>query len=160
MSDYKRFAFIGLFSTVNLAQLATLGRSLYRYRVPKLAVRTHEGALLRLSVNDAAQSQILRNEVGRWTLRVDHRIRAETGPILRTLGIKSLPSIHSDFSDIEDDAAVRALATLLPLANQAGGSPKTVESAVTLMTERLPGMELLIPTIGESTVPRTLPGLA
>ncbi len=149
-SDYSGFASVGLVSLSNLAQFANLSRSMYRSRVPVLTVRTHEGALLRLSANDAAQSHVMLNEVGRWSLRVDHRSRATTGPILQALGVRSRPSMHSDYSDIEDDAAIRALATMLPMVNQAGGNRKLVDSAVTLMTRRQPGIGLLMPTISQS----------
>ena len=59
-----------------------------------------------------------------------------------------------DFADINGDAAVRALTSMLPLANQAGGNKKTVDSAVSLMMRRSSGMGLLIPTIRQRTSSR------
>jgi hypothetical protein len=119
----------------------------------KIHLRSDDGTLLPLAFSAALNARLLIAN-GEWSLRVEHRIAAERGPIRRALRMKpGIVPFHWRYRTLHGAAAHRALATMLPAINRDGGNQPAVDMAVALITQHPQLAETMVEVLQQRTAP-------
>lgn len=121
---------IGSMSSVMFARYVTWKATKH----PRLTIRDNNNALLRLTnANAAAASFFPSAKSFDWRLTVPHSQIGPASRLARLMGVKQVATSEYQPTMITGDAAVRALATILPAINGGGGSKSSVRNAVDLL---------------------------
>ncbi|MEO7359553.1 MAG: hypothetical protein ABI120_04445 [Gemmatimonadaceae bacterium] len=125
------------------ASVVSMAKDYRDTRSPHFALRDANGVLRRFSADNARRATLgPAGHAFEWQLCVPYQDVARTGALLRMVGIKELGSTQS-CAILRNDAAIRALASVLPHANMMGGGKGAVKSAVQAVNDA-PNLQYLL----------------
>jgi hypothetical protein len=143
---------ISVLSSTAVVSLMIAG--LLRKARSRLWIRDDADARLRVSINDAGFTRIVRHPRDEsWHLRVSYHATRPVGAFSRALGRTTQTDLHASYTDVHGAAALRALTSLLPAANWGGAPAPAVQKAVAVVEQHGNAAERL--REGES-LPRSL----